>query len=105
MLLVHRQVKLVIYYIWYIHETRWETRYGKQSDYKSALLVDGIAYKFTPGLIELIGKKHTQADKWNSSDFEHIKNLLCRPRVKHSRIGKALLDRMLNGNGSICFGK
>ena len=44
------------------------------SDDKSPLLV--------PGLIEMIVKKHPQADKWNSSDLRIYKELVMQTKVK-----------------------
>ena len=49
---------------------------------KSTLLVDGVKYKFTPGLVALIGLKRPRPIQWNSSDYKAYKELVAQTKVK-----------------------
>ena len=64
--------------------------------------VDDTEYKLTLGLLVLISQKHPRGGQWNSNDYQVLNRSMHRPRLNHSRIGQALLDHTLRGNGILC---
>ena len=49
---------------------------------KSTLLVDDVKYKFTPGIVALIGLKHPLPIQWNPSDYKAYNEIVAQTKVK-----------------------
>ena len=66
------------------------------------LLVDGVEYKLKPGVFALITNANLH-DLINGKPMiiKYTNRSLHRTRLNHSRIGQAVLDHTLRGNGNI----